>query len=75
MLTEAEHGGSWRTRAGDEGSWAAILPPGPIADTYGCGDAFAAGVTFGLSTGASVDEACGIGARWGAEMLTRVGAP
>jgi len=73
LLTEGAAGGRWRGES--EGRWSAAPPPGPVRDSYGCGDAFAAGVTFGLGSGASIDEACAIGARWGAEMLTRVGAP
>jgi len=46
-----------------------------VCDAYGCGDAFAAGFTYGLAAGTAVAEACALGARWGAEMLTRVGAP
>ncbi|HEY2316778.1 MAG TPA: PfkB family carbohydrate kinase [Solirubrobacteraceae bacterium] len=73
LLTEGAAGGRWWGES--EGRWSAVPPPGPVRDSYGCGDAFAAGVTFGLGSGASVAEACAIGARWGAEMLTRVGAP
>ena len=72
VLTEGEAGG--RGRGESEGRWSAVPPPGPIRDSYGCGDAFAAGVTYGLGSGLSIAEACAIGARWGAEMLTRVGA-
>lgn len=71
--TEGGAGGRWWGES--EGRWAAVPPPGPVRDTYGCGDACAAGVTYGLGEGRSVAEACEIGARWGAEMLTRVGAP
>jgi len=73
VLTEGGAGGRWRGET--EGRWSAVPPPGPVRDSYGCGDAFAAGVTYGLGSGVSIDEACAIGARWGAEMLTRVGAP
>ncbi len=73
VATEGARGGRWWGTS--EGRWTAVPPPGPIRDSYGCGDAFAAGVTYGLAAGRSVGEACEIGARWGAEMLTRVGAP
>ncbi|HYZ80736.1 MAG TPA: PfkB family carbohydrate kinase [Solirubrobacteraceae bacterium] len=73
LLTEGANGGRWWGET--EGRWSAVAPPGPVRDSYGCGDAFAAGVTFGLSAGAPIAEACAIGAQWGAEMLTRVGAP
>jgi ribokinase len=71
--TEGGDGGRWWGES--EGRWAAVPPPGPVRDSYGCGDAFAAGVTYGLAGGRSIAGACEIGARWGAEMLTRVGAP
>jgi ribokinase len=73
VATEGPRGGHWW--GASEGRWAAVPPPGPVRDSYGCGDAFAAGFTYGLAAGKSVAEACAIGARWGAEMLTRVGAP
>ncbi|HEX3976976.1 MAG TPA: PfkB family carbohydrate kinase [Solirubrobacteraceae bacterium] len=73
VATEGADGGRWW--GASEGRWAAVPPPGPVRDSYGCGDAFAAGVTYGLAAGMSIAEACQIGARWGAEMLTRVGAP
>jgi ribokinase len=73
IATEGAAGGRWW--GASEGRWAAVPPPGPIRDSYGCGDAFAAGFTYGLAADKPVAEACAIGARWGAEMLTRVGAP
>jgi ribokinase len=73
VATEGADGGRWW--GASEGRWASVPPPGPVRDSYGCGDAFAAGFTYGLAAGMSVAEACEIGARRGAEMLTRVGAP
>jgi ribokinase len=73
VATEGATGGHWWGES--EGRWAAVPPPGPVRDSYGCGDAFAAAFTYGLAAGKTVGEACEIGARWGAEMLTRVGAP
>jgi ribokinase len=73
VATEGAEGGRWW--GASEGRWAAVPPPGPVRDSYGCGDAFAAAFTYGLGAGNSVAEACALGARWGAEMLTRVGAP
>jgi ribokinase len=73
VATEGSAGGRWWGES--EGRWTAATPPGPVRDSYGCGDAFAAGFTYGLATGTSVGEAAEIGARCGAEMLTRVGAP
>jgi ribokinase len=73
VATEGPAGGRWWGES--EGRWAAASPPGPVRDSYGCGDSFAAGFTYGLGAGESVAQACATGARWGAEMLTRVGAP
>jgi ribokinase len=44
--------------------------PGPIVDAYGCGDSFAAGLTFALARGDSVEEAVGLAARCGAAVMT-----
>jgi ribokinase len=73
VATDGGDGGRWWGES--EGHWSAVPPPGPVRDTYGCGDAFAAGFTYGLGAGRSVAQAAENGARWGAEMLTRVGAP
>jgi ribokinase len=44
--------------------------PGPIVDAYGCGDSFAAGLTFALARGDSVDDAVALAARCGAAVMT-----
>ena len=69
------------TTAGPLGGWlrpggpfrAAPLP-GPVEDAYGCGDCFAAGLTFGLAQGRSLEDAVALGARCGAAVLTGRGA-
>jgi ribokinase len=71
--TRGAEGGVWRGES--EGRWEAVPPDGPRRDAYGCGDAFAAGFTFGLADGRSVAEAAACGAVAGARMLTRAGAP
>ncbi|MFZ0091687.1 MAG: PfkB family carbohydrate kinase [Solirubrobacteraceae bacterium] len=73
VATESERGGHWCGES--EGRWSAATPSGPIRDSYGCGDAFAAGFTYGLAGGLPPGRAAEIGARCGADMLTRVGAP
>lgn len=73
VATDGDAGGRWRGES--EGTWQAVPPPGPVRDSYGCGDAFAAGFTFGLAAGHGPAEAAAIGARCGAAMLARVGAP
>ena len=49
VATEGADGGRWWGES--EGRWAAVPPPGPVRDSYGCGDAFAAGFTYGLAAG------------------------
>ena len=44
--------------------------PGPVVDAYGCGDSFAAGLTFALARGDSIEEAVALGARCGAAVMT-----
>jgi ribokinase len=57
-----------------EGTYAAAELPGPLADAYGAGDSFAAGLAFALGRGDSVDEALAFAARLGALALTIRGA-
>jgi ribokinase len=44
--------------------------PGTTVDAYGCGDCFAAGLTFALGRGDSTDEAVALAARCGAAVMT-----
>jgi ribokinase len=44
--------------------------PGTLVDAYGCGDCFAAGLTFGLARGDVIEEAVALGARCGAAVMT-----
>ena len=48
-------------------------PPGPLADTYGAGDSFAAALTFALARGDGHDEALALAARAGAAVVTGKG--
>ena len=56
------------------GPFLAAPPPGPVSDAYGCGDCFAAGLTYGLALGRPLDEAVALGAECGAVVLTGRGA-
>ncbi len=71
--TEGAHGGRWSGIS--QGRWEPAAVPGPAVDSYGCGDSFAAGFTFGLATTGDPATAARIGAERGALMLTRTGAP
>jgi ribokinase len=73
VATEGVNGGSWWGES--RGSWHAVPPPGELRDSYGCGDSFAAGFTFGLAGGLSFADAAALGAECGAQALTRAGAP
>jgi ribokinase len=66
VATERAVGGRWAARDGRHGRYDAVEPPGPVRDTYGCGDAFAGGLTAGLAAGLGVDEAIDLAARCGA---------
>jgi ribokinase len=71
VVTTAGALGGW-IRPG--GPFRAPPPPGPVSDAYGCGDCFAAGLTYGLGLGKPVDEAVALGAQCGAAVLTGRGA-
>ena len=69
VTTAGAEGGTWAGAEGTSGAWAAASVPGPIRDAYGCGDSFAAGLTFGLADGRGVEAALELAARCGAECL------
>ena len=73
LVTRGERGGSYRARGGSSGEWAPVAPPGAVVDSYGCGDSFAAGFTYGLAAGMSVARAAALGARCGAVCATAHG--
>jgi ribokinase len=68
--TNAAAGGSLETADGDVLRWEAAPLTGPVVDTYGAGDCFAAGVTYGLADGRAPAEALALGARCGAACVT-----
>jgi ribokinase len=47
--------------------------PGPLVESYGCGDSFAAGVVTGLAARGSLATAIYLGAQCGADCATRFG--
>jgi ribokinase len=71
--TDGSHGGRWSGES--EGRWASAPLPGPVRDSYGAGDSFAAAFTLGLGRGDSVGDAAALGAKAGALALTRAGVP
>jgi ribokinase len=73
VRTAGSRGGTWEARDGTSGRWEATPPPGPMADAYGCGDSFAAGLTYGLGAGLPIQAAVELGARCGAACATGKG--
>jgi ribokinase len=73
VATEGARGGRWWGES--EGRWSPVPPPGEPRDAYGCGDSCAAGFTYALASGSSVEDAAALGAQRGALCLTRAGAP
>jgi ribokinase len=71
--TEGARGGHFRTQE-SEGRW----EPSPVGaserDAYGCGDRFAAGLTWALAEGLAPRDALQTAARSGAHALTLRGA-
>jgi ribokinase len=70
VRTAGSAGGEYETAAGERGRWETSPPPGPVSDFYGCGDSFAAGLTYGLGAGLPIGEAVELGARCGAACAT-----
>ncbi len=70
VTTAGAAGGRWQGVEGRTGEWSAVPAPGPVADAYGCGDSFAAGLAFGLARDGEVAAALELAARCGAVCLT-----
>jgi ribokinase len=66
VRTESVRGGRYETSDGCTGAYDQVTPPGPVVDTYGAGDSFAAGLTFALGAGMEVEEVLALAARCGA---------
>jgi ribokinase len=69
VRTAGGQGGRFAGVDGRSGTWAAVPPPGPAVDSYGCGDSFAAGLTFALGRGDTIEDAVALAARCGAACL------
>jgi ribokinase len=72
VSTEGSDGGRF-VGDGKEGRWAPTPLPGPLADTYGAGDSFAAALAFALGAGRPTDEALDVAAEAAAYQLTQPG--
>ena len=73
VATRGADGGRYETADGKTGTWEPAPLPGPVADSYGCGDSFAAALTYGLAAGETVDSSLELAAEAGASCLTRSG--
>ena len=82
VRTDGAGGGELVAADGSSARWPPAPPPGPVIDSYGAGDSFAAGFTYGLADGRSPEAAVELGARCGAACVTgrgpyrgEIGAP
>ncbi len=66
VYTHGAEGGRYAVAGGESGTFTAAPLPGPPVDAYGCGDSFAAGLTYGLGAGWEVERALELAARCGA---------
>jgi ribokinase len=74
VFTEGDHGGAYRERSGGSGRWDPVaVAAADVVDSYGCGDSFAAGLTYGLGAGLTAPDALALAARCGAVCLTGSG--
>jgi ribokinase len=73
VRTAGAAGGQWEAADGRHGRWEATPLPGPVRDSYGCGDSFAGGLTYGLGAGGSLEDALLLAARCGAACMTGSG--
>ena len=73
VATRGAEGGVYRVDGGAEQRFAPAPVPGPVVDTYGCGDSFAGGVTYGLGIGLDIPSTLALAARCGAACLTGAG--
>src|SRR5215207_8129504 len=70
VRTAGAAGGEWETVSGERGRWGPAPLPGRVRDSYGCGDSFAAGLTYALGAGWKIEQAVELAARCGAACLT-----
>ena len=69
VSTAGKEGGEWVGEDRTSGRWKAAQLPGPPRDSYGAGDSFAAGLTYGLGAGMTIEQALEVASRSGAYKL------
>jgi ribokinase len=70
VATRGAEGGRYETADGGRGTWVAAPLPGAISDSYGCGDSFAAALTYALAAGREPAAALRLAAEAGATCMT-----
>lgn len=70
VRTDGAAGGWIETADRHSSRWTAPALPAPAMDTYGAGDSFAGGLTFGLGQGQTLASAVALGARCGAACVS-----
>jgi ribokinase len=70
VSTAGSEGGEWIGEEGTTGTWKAVELPGPRRDSYGAGDSFAAGLTYGLAADLPIEETLKVASRCGAHKMT-----
>ncbi|MCC9305891.1 PfkB family carbohydrate kinase [Kitasatospora sp. RB6PN24] len=73
VSTEGGRGGVFSRCGRPPQRYRAARAPGPLVDTYGVGDNFAAVLTYALATGATAADALALAARHGAACTARRG--
>ena len=70
VSTAGKEGGRWVAADRTTGSWEAADLPGSRRDSYGAGDSFAAGLTYGLAADLPIEETLKVASRCGAHKMT-----
>jgi ribokinase len=73
VLTSGAEGGIVEEADGRVSRWSAPPLPGPLVDTYGAGDSFAAALAFALARGDAPDAAVRLAAGAGAAVIGGAG--
>ncbi|MFJ3788360.1 PfkB family carbohydrate kinase [Kitasatospora sp. NPDC090091] len=73
VSTEGRHGGVFTTCGQAPRRYRPARAPGPLVDTYGVGDNFAAVLTYALAAGSTTADALDLAAKHGAACTTRRG--
>jgi ribokinase len=70
VSTAGSDGGEWVGEDRATGTWKAAELPGPRRDSYGAGDSFAAGLTYGMGAELPIEQALELASRCGAHKMT-----